>query len=95
MPISLRDGTPAAIDGITLSLFSVRGLDTVQFVSSRPDRVRIRYTGAENLDEAIRGQFQRLLDRHGAAAMAIETERVAHIPADPKTGKHRQVIRDG
>jgi phenylacetate-CoA ligase len=94
LPISLRDGTPAAIDGLSLrSLFSVRGLNTIQFVS-RPDRVRIVYVGEDNLDEVICQQFQRLLDGRGAAT-TIETERVAHIPVDPRTGKHRQVVEEG
>ena len=78
----------------TLSLFSVRGLDTIQFVS-RPDRVRIVYVGDANLDAAIRGQFQEVLDRRGAPATTVEIERVTHIPPDPRTGKHRQVVREG
>ena len=57
--------------------------------------MRIVYIGDENLDEAIREQFQRMLDRRGAAAPTVEIERVTHIPADPKTGKHRQVVREG
>ena len=95
LPISLRDGTPAAIDGLTLrSLFSLRGLTSIQFVA-RPGRVRIVYVGEGDLDAVIRTEFQRLLDGRGAAPMALEMERVAHIPADPRTGKHRQVVMDG
>ena len=92
LPISLRDGTAGEIDGLTLrSLFSVRGLSTIQFVS-RPDRVRIVYVGDGDLDDRLRREFQRMLDGRGAAVTAVEIERVAHIPADPKTGKHRQVV---
>ena len=94
LPVSRRDGTPTAIDGITLSLFTVPGLNTIQFVS-HPEGVRIRYIGDENLDEAIRSQFQQLLDRRGAVTTTVQTERVAHIPVDPKTGKHRQVVLEG
>jgi hypothetical protein len=93
LPISRRDGTTAAIDGLTLrSLFSVRGLETLQFVS-RPDRVRIVYVGEENLDEVLRRKFQALLDGRSIAT-TVETERVAHIPVDPRTGKHRQVVEE-
>ena len=54
--------------------------------------MRIVYVGAEHLDEAIRAQFQELLDRAGAAATTFEVQRAAAIPADPRTGKHRLVV---
>jgi phenylacetate-CoA ligase len=91
LPISLRDGDQGKIEGYTLSSFNVMGLETIQFVSLRPDRMRVVYVGRENLDEPIRRQFQRLLDRHGAAT-TFGVERVTVIPADPRTGKHRQVV---
>ena len=58
---------------------------------------RIRLTVFKPLRRclSIRGQFQRLLARRRAAATTVEIERVTHIPADPKTGKHRQVVREG
>ena len=43
-------------------------------------------------DLAVR---QQLLDGRRAAATRVETERVARIPVDPKTGKHRQVVLEG
>ena len=91
LPIMLHDGREGRIDGHVLSGFYVSGLEKIQFVSLRPDRLRIIYVSAENLDAAIRQKFQRLLDRQGAAATTFEVCRVSHIAADLQTGKFRLV----
>ncbi len=67
LPILLREGREGEIDAHALSGFYVFGLEKIQFVSLRPDRLRIIYVSAENLDVAIRHEFQRLLNRKGAA----------------------------
>jgi amino acid adenylation domain-containing protein len=94
LPVALRDGGQGKIEGHTVSVFNVRGLEKIQFVSRRPDRLRIVYVGRESLDEPIREQFQRLLDRHGAAT-TFDVQRATAIPADPRTGKHRLVVIEG
>ena len=92
LPIMLRDGREGKIDAHVLSGFYVFGLEKIQFVSLRPDRLRIIYVSAENLDAAVRHEFQRLLDRKGAASTTFEVCRASHIAADPQTGKYRLVI---
>ena len=92
LPIMLRDGSEGKIDAHVLSGFYVFGLENIQFVSLRPDLLRIVYVSAENLDAAIRQEFQRLLDRKGAARTTFEVRRASQIAVDPQTGKFRLVI---
>ncbi|HMF49151.1 MAG TPA: amino acid adenylation domain-containing protein [Candidatus Saccharimonadales bacterium] len=92
LPIMLRDGSEGKVDAYALSGFYVFGLEKIQFVSLRPDHLRIIYVSAENLDAAVRHEFQRLLDRVGGANTTFEVCRASHIAADPQTGKYRLVI---
>jgi hypothetical protein len=67
-------------------------LEKIQFVSLRPDRLRIIYVSAENLDASIQHEFRRLLDRKAAVSTTFEVCRASHIAADPQSGKYRLVI---
>ena len=55
-------------------------------------RVRINYVSAEGLEDSIHHEFQRLLDRTGAARTTFEVCRAASIDPDPHTGKHCLVV---
>jgi amino acid adenylation domain-containing protein len=92
LPIMLRDGRKGTIDAHVLSGFYVSGLEKIQFVSLRPDRLRIIYVSAENLDASIQHEFRRLLDRKAAVSTTFEVCRASHIAADPQSGKYRLVI---
>jgi amino acid adenylation domain-containing protein len=92
LPIMLRDGSEGKMEAFVLNGFYVLGLENIQFVLLRPNLLRIVYVSAENLDAAIRREFQRLLDRKGAARTTFEVRRASQIAVDPQTGKFRLVI---
>src|SRR5262249_28452059 len=71
--------------------YRVHALENVQFISKRPDRVEIRYTSLANIDAEVRSEFQRLLNKAGAARTHFDVVRVEHIEPSPKTGKHQLV----
>ena len=101
LPVLLRDGTEDALNPLILHEFCetgpqneyrVSGLEYVQFISKRPDLVEIQYTSAASIDAAVRAEFQRLLDKAGAARTRFDVRRVANIAPNPQTGK-RQLVR--
>jgi hypothetical protein len=87
LPAVMHNGAHDTIDAIGLSSFYVAGLHRVQFTSLRPDQVRIDYIAAHDNDEAVRQEFQRILDIKGALRTTFEVRRVPYLPPDPKTGK--------
>jgi phenylacetate-CoA ligase len=91
LPVILHDGKLDTIHPIILSEFYVAGLETVQFISRRPDHIQIRYVAGENIDNCVRQEFQRLLDMKGAQRTAFDVQQVEQIDRDPQTGKLRLV----
>lgn len=91
LPVVLRDGSEDTMHPILLGLFHVPGLEGVQFVSDRPDHVRVDYTARSDIDAAVRHEFQRILNMKGAAHTTFDVRRVRHIASDPQTGKLRLV----
>ena len=91
LPVIGRDGKQDSIHPIVLAEFYAVGLETVQFVSLRPDYVRLDYMAETDIDDAVRMAFRHLLDKKGALETRIEVRRVDHIPKDLRTGKLRLV----
>jgi len=91
LPIVLADGSPDEIHPIVLTTFYAPGLERVQFISVRPEHVRIHYTAPRNIDPAVREEFERMLATRGATRTTFEVRRVREIPNDPQTGKLRLV----
>jgi hypothetical protein len=87
----LHDGKLDTIHPMILSMLYVTGLETVQFISRRPDHIQIHYVAAQNIDNRVRKEFQRLLDMKGAQRTAFDVQRVEQIDRDPQTGKLRLV----
>jgi hypothetical protein len=87
----LHDGKVDTIHPLILSVFYVAGLETVQFISRRPDRIQIHYVAEQNIDNRVRQEFQRLLDMKGAQRTAFDVQQVEQIDRDPQTGKLRLV----
>jgi phenylacetate-CoA ligase len=87
LPVVLRDGRSDAIYPITLTAFHVAHLEKIQFLSKRPDHVRIDYVASLNIDAAVRDHFQKMLDSKGAVQTKFEVQRVPQIENDPATGK--------
>jgi phenylacetate-CoA ligase len=91
LPVMLHDGKLDTIHPIILSEFYVAGLETVQFISRRPDHIQVHYVAGQNIDDSVRQEFQRILDMKGAQRTAFEVQRVEQIEKDPQTGKLRLV----
>lgn len=91
LPVILHDGKDDTIHPIVLAMFHVPGLETFQFISERPDHVRIDYTARRDIDAAVRQEFQRILRMRGALQTTFDVRCVPHIGNDPQTGKLRLV----
>ena len=87
LPVVLHDGSHASIDPISLSEFYVSDMEKVQFVSQGPDYVQVNYIASAPIDQAVRRQFQHLLDMQGASQTRFEVRRVQHMAPDPQTGR--------
>jgi amino acid adenylation domain-containing protein len=86
LPVVLRDGRRDSIHPLLLPIY-VPGLEKIQFISRRPDRVQIDYVAPSDIDVAIRRGFQEILDLKGATRTSFTVRRVSHIANDPQTGK--------
>ena len=91
LPVVLGDGQQDSLHPVLLSAFYVPGLAKKQFISERPDHVRIEYMAGENIDDAVGREFQRILAMKQATGTTFTVRRVAHIGNDPQTGKLRLV----
>ncbi len=91
LPVMLHDGKLDTIHPIILSEFYVAGLETVQFISRRPDHIQVHYVAGLKIDDRVRQEFQRLLDMKGAQRTAFDVQQVEQIDKDPQTGKLRLV----
>ena len=91
LPVVLGSGQQDSLHPNLLSSFYVPGLVKKQFISERPDHVGIEYMAGENIDDAVRQEFQRILAMKQATGTTFTVRRVAHIANDPKTGKLRLV----
>ena len=87
LPVVGEDGEQDSIHPIVLTEFYAVGLERFQFVSLRPDYVRINYVAETDIDEAVGMAFQRLLDNKRALETRFEVRRVSHIDNDARTGK--------
>jgi amino acid adenylation domain-containing protein len=87
LPIVLDDGSRDSIHPMLLEDFQVPGLETIQFISLKPDQVQIKYVAPADLDAAVSREFQQLLAVKNAALTTFMVERAAEIAADPWTGK--------
>ena len=67
------------------------GLESVQFISQRPDHIQIDYVASHPIDDSVRQEFQRLLTLKGASRTTFDVCRVPYIANDPHTGKRRLV----
>gem|GEM_PF-387773 len=91
LPIVLADGRQDYIHGLVLTVLYAPGLAKIQFISVRPDFVRIDYVADRDVDATIREEFQRLLGVKKALRTTFEVRRVHGIANDPHTGKLRLV----
>lgn len=95
LPVVLADGSADAIHPVTLAEFYVAGLERVQFVSERPDRVRVDYLASHDLDASVRREFARTLELKGAGRTAFEVRRVPRLRTDAAAGKQPLVVLEG
>jgi hypothetical protein len=95
LPVVTGQGKLDTIHPIVLAEFYAAGVEKVQFISYRPDYIRIDYTARDHIDGEIRREFQRILDMKGASRTAFEVRRVEHVCNDPETGKLRLVKMEG
>ena len=95
LPIVLDDGARDTISPSGLTSFYAAGLERAQFISRRPDRIQIDYVAKHDIDDAVRREFQRILDMKGASRVAFELRQVSSIASDPETGKVRLVVLQG
>lgn len=91
LPVVLGNSQPDSIHPLILASFPVLDLQKVQFISERPNHVRIEYMAGQNIDEAVGQAFQRILAMKGATGTSVTVRRVPHIANDPQTGKLRLV----
>ncbi len=87
LPVILDDGACDSISHHVLGEFYVPGIEKFQFISRRPDSVRINYVARHDLDSAIRKEFHRILQMKCALRTTFEVRRVKQIHNDPRTGK--------
>ena len=91
LPVVLSGGAHESIHPIVLTTFYVPTIEKFQFVSEHPELVRIDYVAPRNIDSAVRGEFQKMLDAKGAVRTRVAVRKVPAIENDPKTGKLRLV----
>ena len=87
----LDNGTHDVLYAVTLTEFYTAGLESVQFISQRPDHIQIDYVAGHPIDDSVRQEFQRLLPLKGASCTTFDVCRVPYIANDPHTGKRRLV----
>jgi phenylacetate-coenzyme A ligase PaaK-like adenylate-forming protein len=87
LPIVLSSGAHDSIHPLVLTTLFVPTIEKFQFVSERPEHVRIDYVAPHNIDAAVREEFQKMLDAKGAAGTTVDVRNVPAIENDPKTGK--------
>lgn len=92
LPIVLDDGRPGSLPAVAMTSFYAAGLERAQFVSIRPDQVRIDYVGSADADPEIRAEFSRILAMKEASRTMFEVRRVPFLAPDPRTGKVRLVV---
>jgi amino acid adenylation domain-containing protein len=91
LPVTLKDGSRNTLEAHVLAAFYIPGLEKIQFLSLRPDLVRILYVAGDHLDDPIRHEFQRVLELKAGTRTAFEVQRVGAIGNDPRTGKFKLV----
>jgi amino acid adenylation domain-containing protein len=91
LPVVLQDGRHDSVYPLVLNALYAPGLEKIQFISQRPSHVRIDYIAEQNIDTAIREDFQRMLNMKGPLQTTFEVRRVEHIANDRQTGKLRLV----
>jgi amino acid adenylation domain-containing protein len=87
LPVALRNGVYDTIHPILLSEFHVPGIEKIQFISRQPEFVELNYIAPSDLDSAIYGQFQKMLDSKGATNTRFEVKRLKEIENNSQTGK--------
>ncbi len=93
LPVVMRDGSADSIHPVVLSEFFVPGLRRFQFVSQSPSQIQVVYAADEDRDAAVQREFLRILAMKNAdPSILTKVERVADLPPDPVTGKHRLVL---
>jgi len=95
LPVVLSSGVHDSIHPLVLTTLFVPTIDKFQFVSERPEHVRIDYVAPRNIDTAVREEFQKMLDAKGAMRTTVDVRNVPAIENDPKTGKLRLVKFEG
>ncbi len=95
LPVVQHDGQHDTIHPILLALFHVPDLMRVQFISERPDHVRVDYMAEHDIDASVRREFQRILDMKEASRTTFDVCRVQHVANDTQTGKLRLVRIEG
>ena len=96
IPVMLEGGVVDQIHPCLLAGFFVPGIRQFQFISESPSKITVRYTADEEIDEAVRVRFEKVLEGKGAARMTvIGVQKVPDLPADPSTGKRRLVVVHG
>ncbi|MFT4548313.1 MAG: hypothetical protein ACI9MB_002265, partial [Verrucomicrobiales bacterium] len=69
------------------------GARKFQFVANSATDVKIKYVSETDMDSQILEEFGRILTLKGAeTATKTTAKRVAELPADQSTGKHRLVL---
>ncbi len=91
LPVILDNGKLDAVHPLALSSFYILSLEQIQFVSLRPDYVRVDYVASENVDGPVSTEFQRILELKGAGRTRFDVLRVERIEGDRRTGKLQRV----
>jgi len=94
LPVVLRGGKHDTIHPMVLTEFHVPQLERIQFTSKSARHVSIQYVAPVDMDAAVEGKFQRILDSKGAVETTFDVHRVQDIPNDSATGKLRLVKID-
>ena len=94
LPVVLADGQRDTIHPLVLDI-QVPTVDKVQDVSVGPDHIRIDYVAPQDMEAAVRQQFDYILREKSATRTIVDVRRVSSIANDPKTGKFRLVRFEG
>ena len=94
LPVVLADGQRDTIHPLVLDI-QVPTVDKVQYVSVGPDHIRIDYVAPQDMEAAVRQQFDYILREKSATRTIVDVRRVSSIANDPKTGKFRLVRFEG
>lgn len=94
LPVVRADGQPDTIHPLVLDI-QVPTVDKVQYVSLAPDHIRIDYVAPQDMEAAVRQQFDYILREKTATGTIVDVRRVSSIANDPKTGKFRLVRFEG